>query len=86
VSRLRDRAIRAAGTRGELTLYELDRATEIRCARCTGRSVTRAVAVPTVTGPRWGPGPAVRSCLTRPGELVITRSPRSASVHPIRIH
>lgn len=45
MSRLRDRVVKTAGTRGELTLYELDRATEIRCARCAGRSVTRSVAV-----------------------------------------
>lgn len=43
--RLRDRVVRTAGTRGGLTLYELDRATEIRCARCAGRSVTKSVAV-----------------------------------------
>jgi hypothetical protein len=36
---------RTAGTRGELVLYQLDRATEITCARCAGRSVTRWVAV-----------------------------------------
>jgi hypothetical protein len=45
VSRLRDRVVQVVGTRGELALYELDRATEIRCARCAGRSVTRSVAV-----------------------------------------
>jgi hypothetical protein len=45
MSRLRDRVVRTAGTCGELTLYELDRATEITCARCAGRSVTRSVAV-----------------------------------------
>ncbi len=45
MSRLRDRVVRTAGTRGELTLYEPGRATEITCARCAGRSVTRLVAV-----------------------------------------
>jgi len=45
MSRLRDRVVRAAGTRGELALYQLDRATEITCARCAGKSVTRWVAV-----------------------------------------
>jgi len=45
MSRLRDRVVRTAGTRGELTLYELGRATELRRARCAGRSVTRSVAV-----------------------------------------
>jgi len=45
VSRLRDRVIGTAGTRGELTLYEPGRATEIRCARCAGRLITRPVAV-----------------------------------------
>lgn len=45
MSRLRDRVVRTAGTHGELTLYELSRATEIRCARCAGRLVTRSVAV-----------------------------------------
>jgi hypothetical protein len=45
VSRLRDRVVRSEDARGELTLYQLDRATEITCARCAGRSVTRWVAV-----------------------------------------
>ncbi len=45
MARLRDRAVRAAETRGELTLYELDRPTEVTCARCAGRSVTRWVAI-----------------------------------------
>lgn len=45
MSRLRDRVVKAAGTSGELTLYELDRATEIVCARCAGRSTTKWVAV-----------------------------------------
>ncbi len=45
MSRLRDRVVRTAGTRGELMLYELGRATEIRCTRCAGRSVTKSVAV-----------------------------------------
>jgi hypothetical protein len=50
MSHLRDRVIRTAGIRGELTLYELDRATEIRCACCVGRSVTKWIAV---VGDRW---------------------------------
>jgi hypothetical protein len=45
MSRLRDRVVTTAGTRGELTLYELDRATEMKCARCAGRSATKWVAV-----------------------------------------
>lgn len=45
MSRLRDRVVRAAETKGDLVLYQLDRATEITCARCAGRSVTRWVAV-----------------------------------------
>jgi hypothetical protein len=32
MSRQRDRVVRTAGARGELTLYELDRATEIKRA------------------------------------------------------
>ncbi len=43
MSRLRDRVIRTAGTRGELTLYEPGRATEFRCP--LRRPVTRSVAV-----------------------------------------
>ena len=50
MSRLRDRVVRTAGTRGELTLYELGRAAGIRCARCAGQSVTRSVAV---RGDNW---------------------------------
>jgi hypothetical protein len=45
MSKLRDRVIAAAGTRGELVLYKLDRATEISCARCAGHQATRWVAV-----------------------------------------
>ncbi len=45
MSRLRDRVVKTAGIRGELTLYELDRPTQVVCARCAGRSVTRSVAV-----------------------------------------
>jgi hypothetical protein len=45
VSRLRDRVVQAAGTRGELTLYKLDRATGIACARCGGHATTRWIAV-----------------------------------------
>jgi len=41
VSRLRGRVIRTAGTRGELTLYELAWAMEIPCARCAGRPAGR---------------------------------------------
>ena len=36
VSRLRDRGVSTAGTRGELTPCELGRPTEIKCARCAG--------------------------------------------------
>ena len=45
MSRLRDRVVQTAGTRDELTLYKLDRATEITCARCAGHSTTRWIAV-----------------------------------------
>ena len=45
MSRLHDRVVRTAGTRGELTLYELGEATELRCARCASRPVARSVAV-----------------------------------------
>ena len=41
MARLRDRTVRDAGTRGELTLYELGRPTQIGRA---GRSVTRRAA------------------------------------------
>jgi hypothetical protein len=40
VNRLRSRVVRAADNHAELTLYELDRATEIRYARCAGRQAT----------------------------------------------
>ena len=50
MSRLRDGVVRTAGTRSKLTLYELDRATGIRCARYAGHSVTRSVAV---LGDNW---------------------------------
>jgi len=40
VSRLHDGVVRTVGTRGKLTLYELDRASEIGCARSASRSVT----------------------------------------------
>ena len=45
MSRLRDRVVQTAGTRDELTLYKLDRATEITCARCACHSTTRWIAV-----------------------------------------
>ena len=45
MTRLRDRVIAITQTRGELVLCQLDRATEIRCARCAGRQTTRWVAV-----------------------------------------
>lgn len=45
MSRLRDRVIQTAGTRGELVLYKLDRPTEITCARCASHSLTRWIAV-----------------------------------------
>ena len=45
MTRLRDRVVEVAGTRGELTLCKLDRATEITCARCAGHSTTKWVAV-----------------------------------------
>ncbi|HET9080662.1 MAG TPA: hypothetical protein VFO01_09125 [Trebonia sp.] len=57
MSRLRDRVVTTAGTRGEATLYELDRATEMMCARCAGRSATKWIAVP---GRRPPSSPAVR--------------------------
>ena len=43
--RLRDRVVQTAGSRGQLVLYKLDRATEIACARCAGRSTTKWIAV-----------------------------------------
>lgn len=45
MSRLRDRVVQTAGNRGLLTLYKLDRATEITCARCAGRSTNRWIAL-----------------------------------------
>jgi hypothetical protein len=45
VSRLRDRVVRVAGTRGELVLYKLDRPTEMTCARCAARATTRWIAI-----------------------------------------
>jgi hypothetical protein len=45
MSKLQDRVIAAAGSRGELTLYKLDRATEITCARCAAHQTTRWIAV-----------------------------------------
>jgi hypothetical protein len=45
VSRLRDRVVETTQIRGELALHRLDRPTEIRCARCAGRQVTRWIAV-----------------------------------------
>jgi hypothetical protein len=44
-SRLRERAGAPVEVRGELALYRLGRATEIRCARCAARQVTRWLAV-----------------------------------------
>lgn len=45
MSRLRGRVVKTTGTSGELTLYELDRATEMVYARCAGHSTTKWVAV-----------------------------------------
>lgn len=45
MSRLRDRVVQAAGTRGELTLLKLDQLTEVVSAKCAGRFTARWVAV-----------------------------------------
>jgi hypothetical protein len=45
VSRLQNRIIESPEVRGELALHRLDRATEIRCARCAARQITRWIAV-----------------------------------------
>jgi hypothetical protein len=45
MSRLRERVILTAEVRGELVLYKLDRPTQITCARCAGRQITRWIAV-----------------------------------------
>ena len=50
MSRLRDRVVETAETRGELVLYRLDRPTEIACARCAAHQATRWIAV---LGDNW---------------------------------
>lgn len=61
---LRDRVIRTLGARGDLTLYRLDRATEITCARCHAHQTTRQLAI---LADDWTKPPWCKSCyLTAP--------------------
>ncbi len=45
MARLRDRVVETIGSRSDLTLFRLDRPTEITCVRFMVRSTTRWVAV-----------------------------------------